>query len=94
LRNDFQQISAASIQQTEIAQSLIDTTDNVKDKAVVSAEVAVQAAGCAQEQQQDFSHFEELMNAVTKEITKAKGQAQQVKQSVTEQSDKINQAFH
>ena len=93
LQSNFQQISSAANQQTNIAQSLIKTTDSVKSKAEVSSNVAKQTLNCAQQQQADFNQFEQLMSQVTEKVSGAKQQAIAVQQSVTAQSDKINSTF-
>lgn len=93
LQANFQQISAAAQQQTEIAKSLIETTDSVKQKAEVSSNVAAQTLDCAQQQQQDFGRFERLMQDVSATVTSAKQQVVEVQNSVTEQAEKINSTF-
>jgi len=93
LQSNFQQISTAANQQTNIAQSLIETTDSVKQKAEISSSVAKQTLHCAQQQQLDFNQFEQLMSQVTEKVSGAKQQAIAVQKSVTAQSDKINSTF-
>lgn len=93
LQHNFQQISTAAEQQTHIAQSLIETTDEVRRKAQTSSDVAEQTLSCAQQQQNDFNEFERLMSQVTETVTTAKQQVVQVQGSVTEQANKITATF-
>lgn len=94
LQNNFQQISAAAEQQTHIAKTLIDTTDEVRQKAQASSDVAEQTLSCAQQQQNDFNEFERLMSQVTDTVSLAKKRVVQVKDSVTEQANKITATFN
>lgn len=93
LQSNFQQISAAATQQTEIAKSLIETTDSVRQKAELSSDVAEQTLSCAQQQQHDFGQFENLMAKVSETVSAAKDQVVEVQNSVTEQATKINATF-
>lgn len=93
LQNNFEQISTAAEQQTHIAQSLIDTTDEVRQKAQASSDVAEQTLSCALQQQNDFNEFERLMSQVTDTVRLAKQQVVQVQSSVTEQANKITSTF-
>ena len=93
LQSNFQQISAAATQQTEIAKTLIETTDSVREKAELSSEVAEQTLSCAQQQQHDFKQFGDLMAEVNATVSAAREQVVQVQNSVTEQANKINATF-
>lgn len=93
LQSNFEQISTAAEQQTKIAQSLIDTTEEVEEKAQASSDVAEQTLSCAQQQQNDFGEFERLMIQVTETVNLAKEQVVQVQDSVTAQANKITSTF-
>ena len=93
LQSNFEQISTAATQQTQIAKSLIDTTEAVKHQAEASSEVAKHTLDCAQQQDASFQQFERLMQRVTDKVTLAKKQVIEVQTSVTEQADKINDTF-
>ena len=93
LQSNFEQISTAATQQTQIATSLIETTVSVKQKAEASSDVAKQTLDCALQQQSSFEQFEHMMRRVTEKVSQAKRQVIEVQDSVTAQAEKINDTF-
>jgi len=93
LQSNINQISMAAQQQTELAESLIDTTRLVEEKAVKSSTVSLQSMQCAKEQQSDFETFATLMQQVDLTVEEARQQATSVQSSVAEQGKLISQTF-
>ena len=94
LQSNIEQIAVSGQQQTSIVNSLIETTNTVEEKALMSAQVSAQTLKCANEQQTHFGDFANMMNEVSSQVDDASQQAAGVQESVTEQSQRIKSTFN
>lgn len=93
LQANIEHIAESGEQQTNIVNSLIETTNAVEQKALMSAQASGQTLIRANEQHTHLNDFALMMTNVSEQVDNASHQANEVKRSVIQQSEQINDTF-